>query len=100
MSPSPPSSSTSASTPHHEKAQNQVVIVSKLSYTQRGVDAEVGLLIGNWKGLWGENGNGGVINCQLMMIGMGSNRIAEDDHPLDDVVFICLFIYLYIKINK
>jgi hypothetical protein len=52
--------------------------------------------MGIGKGCGEKMGNGGVLYCHMMMIGMGSNPIAEDEHLFDDVVFICLF---YILIN-
>jgi hypothetical protein len=50
------------------------------------------------KGCGEKMGNGGVLYCQMMMIGMGSNRTAEDEHPLDDVFFVCLYLFIYIYI--
>jgi hypothetical protein len=34
------------------------------------------------KGCGEKMGNGGVLYCHMMMIGMGSNPTAEDEHPL------------------
>jgi hypothetical protein len=34
------------------------------------------------KGCGEKMGNGGVLYCHKMMIGMGSNPTAEDEHPL------------------